>query len=300
MIAALVLLAYAVVLAAVGPRPLARLPEQHGYPLSTVAAWYLAGTWAAVAAASAVVLLVGLPPHADGRLVGLLPGSPALAHHPHEHLPELTAPVALAVGAAALARLGWVAVAGARAQRRARRRHLASLRLLGGAEAAPGVHVLPAATPAVYCLGGRRPVIVATTGALRALTGRQLAAVLEHERCHLRERHHLLILAANLAARAFPFVPLLVAARERVPALLELRADDVAARRHGPRALVEALAVLATARPAAGLAAGGPGIAARAQRLLRGGVRPKPWRLIGLFGAVVLGPLSALVVPFCW
>jgi Zn-dependent protease with chaperone function len=45
----------------------------------------------------------------------------------------------------------------------------------------------------LYCVPGRLPTIVVTTGALAVLEPEQLAAVLAHERAHLAGRHHLLL-----------------------------------------------------------------------------------------------------------
>ena len=52
---------------------------------------------------------------------------------------------------------------------------------------------LDATRPAVYCVPGRPPTIVLTTGALAVLDTEQLTAVLAHERAHLAGRHHLLL-----------------------------------------------------------------------------------------------------------
>ena len=57
--------------------------------------------------------------------------------------------------------------------------------------------------PAVYCLPGRRRIVM-TTGALRCLDARQLEAVLAHERAHLSGRHHLVLTFANALKDAFP------------------------------------------------------------------------------------------------
>jgi Zn-dependent protease with chaperone function len=69
------------------------------------------------------------------------------------------------------------------------------------------VTVIDHEAPAVYCLPGRHGRVVVATAALRALDDERLAAVLAHERAHLRQRHHLLRATAEALAVALPFVP---------------------------------------------------------------------------------------------
>ena len=61
---------------------------------------------------------------------------------------------------------------------------------------------------AAYCVPGRHGQVVLTTGALAGLTQAELAAVLAHERAHLRGRHHLVVGAVKGLAAAFPGIPL--------------------------------------------------------------------------------------------
>lgn len=108
-----------------------------------------------------------------------------------------------------------------------------------------------------YCLPGRKGHAVITTGALASLAPEQVAAVLAHEQAHLRGRHHLVLAAAEALALAFPRLPLFEQARIEVARLVELLADDVAARRHPRIHIAAALIRLATGRvPAFALGAG--------------------------------------------
>jgi Zn-dependent protease with chaperone function len=78
------------------------------------------------------------------------------------------------------------------------------------------------------------------------LDGPQLRAVIEHERAHLVQRHHRI---AQLARLNVACLPRLLGAREFDQAtqlLIELIADDTAARRCGRVVLANALAKLAT------------------------------------------------------
>ncbi|MEV4629799.1 M56 family metallopeptidase [Micromonospora sp. NPDC049523] len=298
MIAALVLLAYATVVATAGRPLLVRATQRTAYPLVAVAGWHMTIVWMLAATATAAALAALHPP---GVIAELTLTYAVVASRADAHVPLLVGPAALALLVAVALRWTWVAVACTIGDLIRQRRHLGTVRLVARTDTARGIHVLPADEAAVYCLAGRTPAIVATTGAVRSLTDAQLAAVLDHERCHLRERHHLHIRWSTILARAFPFVPVFTAAQRHVPALLELRADDVAARRHGARSVAEALAVLATARRQGVLNAGGPGAAVRAHRLLGGRAgRERPWRLAVVLLAIATGPLSVLLVPFCW
>jgi Zn-dependent protease with chaperone function len=298
-IAALSLLVYAIVVAAAGQRVLARFIDRAVPPLLGVFAWYMACVWVVSATAAAAMLAADLHPHHG--FAGLLDACLEMAGHAREHPHLLAAPVALAALGVAIARWVWAAAICTGADLRLRHRHLDTIRLVAYPDSVRGIQVVDAGDTAVYCLAGRRPTIVATTAAMGVLTGRQLDAVLEHERCHLRERHHLLIRVIRISARAFPFVPVFAAARAYIPALLELRADDVAAHRHGSHTVAGALAALAASPPATALGAGGPTALARAHRLLAADADPgMPWRLLGGLAPIALGPLVALVVPFCW
>lgn len=169
-----------------------------------------------------------------------------------------------------------------------RRRHRQALALVARPGPEPGVVVLDHETAAAYCVPGRGQQIVLTTGALAALPPDALAAVLAHERAHLRGRHHLVIAAAEAMIRAFPRVPVFRWARIEVGRLAELIADDSAARATPRLTLAEALLALAESRvPAVSLGASGTTAAARVRRLIR------PHRPVGRVGAVSIGVVLA-------
>ena len=144
-----------------------------------------------------------------------------------------------------------------------RRRHRAMVDLLGSDDA--GVRVLEHAAPMVYCVpavtGSR---VVVTAGARERLDDDALAAVLAHERAHLRARHDLVVEAFTVLHDAFPRFVTGRAALAEVRLLVEVLADRAASRRLGPAPLVRALAALVgTSVPPAALAAGGGEVAAR-------------------------------------
>lgn len=151
-----------------------------------------------------------------------------------------------------------------------------------------------------YCLPGRRRQTVLTRGALDVLTAPQLAAVLAHEEAHLRARHDLALAPARALTRAFPRVPLFSAAALELPILLEMCADDAAARRHGSAAVVGALRSLSSRRaPEGTLAANGYSTRARIDRLLRPSQRQLSPRLAFSSAALLLGagPFMAAAAP---
>lgn len=196
-------------------------------------------------------------------------------------------------------RVGRRTVASHRAAVRTRRDQLDALAVVGRVHPRFGATVIDHSVPAAYCVPGRRGRVVVTTAALEALNDAQLAAVLAHERAHLRQRHHLILAPAHVLAEAFPFLPALRVARDQIVRLVEMAADDTAAKRTGRRTVVEALLRLAeadpggeipaVAGPAAALAAGGTTTGARARRLVAG---PRP---LG-YARVLLGLATAAVV----
>lgn len=162
---------------------------------------------------------------------------------------------------------------GLRAPVRRRRRHAAALALVARHDPHLGVLVVDHPDARAYCLPGRHPTIVITTGTLARLQPDELEAVLAHEREHLTARHHLAVGAAAALAHAFPRVPLLREAAAAIPALAEMAADDAAARGSGATRVAAALAHLAGAvTPSAALGvtgAGGGNALGRVKRLLR-------------------------------
>jgi beta-lactamase regulating signal transducer with metallopeptidase domain len=152
----------------------------------------------------------------------------------------------------------------------ASRRHQQRLGLAGRPDPRLGAVVVDHQEPVAYCLPGGRRQVVLTTGAVAALDGAQLAAVLAHERAHQRGRHHLLVALARSLAAAFPRVPAFRLAHEQVARLAELLADDAAAAAAPRLTIAEALLALAAPAPApaGGLGAGGSATGARIRRLI--------------------------------
>jgi Zn-dependent protease with chaperone function len=148
-------------------------------------------------------------------------------------------------------------------------RQAQTARLVGTPQPDLGAVLVEHPHPAAYCVAGRRPTVVLTTGAMEALDPDQLAAVLAHEKAHLASHHHRLLFMARVARQVLPFVPLTRVAAAQVTRLVELHADDAARRASGPGPLATALVLLATAAsPAPALAAAATDTLQRIRRLL--------------------------------
>jgi hypothetical protein len=204
----------------------------------------------------------------------------------------------LATGLALLALLCWVLVAASVAAVQARRRQRALLTLLAhGDPKVPGALVVDHPTAAAYCLPGLRSKIVVSVGALELLGRGELAAVLAHERAHLRERHDLVLLPFTALRRAFPRSATCTGAGRAVALLVEMLADDHALRARPARELVSALVRFGTAgacaAPDGALAAAEGEVAARVARLLQP-VRPLP---AGAIAAICLGAALLVAMP---
>jgi len=210
----------------------------------------------------------------------------------------------LAAGLALLASLCWVLVAVSAAALQARRRQRALLTLLAhGDPKVPGALVVDYPSAAAYCLPGLRSQIVVSVGTLELLGRGELAAVLAHERAHLRERHDLVLLPFIALLRAFPKSATCTDAHRAVALLIEMLADDHALRARPAHELVSALVRFGTAgtcpAPAGALAAGEGEVAARVTRLMQP-VRPLPTvavLAICLAAALlVAAPITLLVI----
>ena len=143
-----------------------------------------------------------------------------------------------------------------------------------------GTRVVEHAAPVAYCLPGLRPRVVLSRGVLDLLRDDELRAVLAHEAAHVEQRHDLVVLPFVALRATFPLLRGVRTAQAEVALLVEMLADDRAARRHSRAVLARALYKVGTAGvPAGGLAAAGDGsVLVRAQRLLE---PPAPLPLTG-------------------
>lgn len=184
--------------------------------------------------------------------------------------------------------------------RRRRLRHADLLRLVGSRRPELGATVLEHDTPAVYCLPGRGPQVVVSSGALEVLTRQQVTAVLEHERAHIAGRHHLLVAAAGAFGAIFRELPLARLARTEVPLLLEMAADDRALRRCSRDALATALYAVASGQaPDMAFAAGGPSAVLRMRRILTPHAACSPTLRTVFVALTAAAALTPLVLACC-
>lgn len=156
----------------------------------------------------------------------------------------------------ALVKLNFVGIQVARRLRRHRSRHRDLVDLLARedvAEQGPrqgDVRVMDSGETAyAYCLPGRDSRVIISDAVLRDLTPDQVAAVIEHERAHLRARHDLLLEFFTVLYEAAGRRAGTQAALEQTAVLVELLADDAARRLHGPQPLIAALATMGNSTP---------------------------------------------------
>lgn len=239
-------------------------------PVGALLAWQAIGLASGLALVGAGVVhgLAPLGPDLAGALSVLVDRPSAVLGAGWLHL------LALAAGLGLAARLLTVLATTTTRTLRARSRHRDLLDVLATPwPAVPGARVLDHPVPVAYCLPGRRSRLVLSVGALKALDPDQVDAVLAHERAHLRERHDLVVLPFVAWGATAPFVRGMVCAQVAVAALIEMRADDVAAARARSAALACALQTVGGAAPAAAL---GSFTAALDRRLVRITCPPAP------------------------
>jgi Zn-dependent protease with chaperone function len=253
--------------AVLAPRILPRLTHSGRAPRLAVVVWALAIGSVAISWLAAPALL----------LTDLLRPSPSFTRACLTVLRSLfggrSGPavqvLVFAVAFLLVTRITKTLVSGYRASCSRTRRHIDSARIVGRRVPGMDAYILDSDRTAAYCLPGRNRTIVLSTGALAALTRPQLAAVLAHERAHLAGHHHLLLRLSNGLRTSMPRVRLFSTGAEEIARLLEMCADDAAARRHGRAAVAGALAALtgSHAPPLGALAAYGPTTTARVWRL---------------------------------
>lgn len=296
------LLAYSMVVAVLGPPLLARASGTGAAPCLGMIAWASALgsvvlSWALAAGLLTTDLVRG-GGHLDRLLAGCFTALQAAAGGGYGGIWQAVLAVLTATSVLALTVLAARVGAGVRRARVHSRWHAESavLAARGAARGPGGSVVLQVAQRSVYCLAGRPATIVVTSGALAALTGDQLAAVLDHERAHLVGRHHQLLGLVRALARALPGMRLCTEGVAELARLVEMRADDVAAQRHGGDTVAGALLALAApglvSAPAPALGAAGVGVADRVERLLFPPASAHV-RLAVILGGLLVGPVVA-------
>jgi Zn-dependent protease with chaperone function len=281
-------------------------------PAAAIVLWQAIGLGWGLAAVGTLIGLgtathrSGLAGSALSQVAGFLDGR---GHAPLGFLPAARL-VCLAAGLVLLSLLVGVLLSVSTAVLRALQRQRVLLSLLAhGDPKVPGALVVDYPAAAAYCLPGLHSAIVISAGTLDLLDSDELAAVLAHERAHLRERHDLVLLPFIALLHGFGWSRTVRQAHRAVALLVEMHADDRALRQRPARELATALLRVGAAggglAPSGALAAieadlGGE-VAARVIRLLR----PAPslsapaLALVGLAAVLaVMVPAAVLVIPF--
>ncbi|MFN2321259.1 MAG: M56 family metallopeptidase [Dermatophilaceae bacterium] len=185
--------------------------------------------------------------------------------------------------------------------RRTRRQHVELLELVGRQfdeldEPRPrslrSLRVIDHPTPTAYCVPGVRHRVVVSTGMLAQLGEQEVAAVLAHERSHVRSRHDLLVEFFTVLHTAMPARLRQDDVLAEVHLLAEVLADRAAARVVGPVPMGRALVALAgSTHPQATLGAAGSVSAATVRLSLLTEPDRRNWAM-----AAVMTTYAALVL----
>ena len=293
----------------VGPVPalLARAKWPLRAPRAAMVLWQAVAVAAVLSAFSAGIAIASrlLVPGPDGRPTATLVGDIGQLGWALWILDVAVLALTLLVGA----RLAIAVIRVGIATRRRRAHHRMLVDLLGMAPAAVSaracargcdLRVLEVAQPLAYCLPGVRSRVVVSEGTLDSLTDTEFAAILSHERAHLRARHHLVLEAFTAAHAAFPRFVRSASALDAVQLLVELLADDAAVRVAGRAPLARALVTCASGRtPVGALAAGGAHTLLRVRRLSGSGNSVLCSTVAYLAAAALLVvPTFALAIPW--
>lgn len=193
----------------------------------------------------------------------------------------------------------WTVLRETRSRRR-RQRHLVDL--LGDTDGMlPALRVLREQTPIAYCVPGLTEArVVVSQGTIRALSEAEYAAVLEHERAHVRRRHDLVLEGFSVLHRAFPRVLRTDAPLRQSKVMVELLADDAARKVSGEASVAGALVALAGApTPSGAMGVGG----AEHIRMARLG-DPRPGQPLAsatayaISAVVLVAPTVLLAIPW--
>ena len=287
----------ALVLSGPVPAMLARASWPIRAPRAAIVLWQSIALAAVLSAFSAGIAIASrlFVPGPDGRPTATITSEIDALGWPLWVAYVIVFAITLVIGA----RLTYAVLQVAIATRRRRAHHRMVVDLVGKSQ---GNHlrILNVAQPLAYCLPGVRSRVVVSEGALNALGDNEMAAILTHERAHLRARHDLVLEMFTAVHAAFPRFVRSGNALDAVRLLIEMLADDAAVRAAGPTPLARALVACASGRtPSGALAAGGPTTVLRLRRL---GGRPNSRAVAAtayLAAAAVLAvPTLALAVPW--
>ena len=288
-----------VALLLVGPVPavLARATWPMRAPRASIVLWQSIALAAVLSAFSAGIAIASrlFVPGPDGRPTATITSEIEVLGWPLWIAYVSVFALTLLIGARLVVAVVQVAIA----TRRRRAHHRMVVDLVGKSQKS-GLRVLDVAEPLAYCLPGVRSRVVVSEGTLTTLADKEIAAILSHERAHLRARHDLVLEMFTAVHAAFPRFVRSANALDAVRLLIELLADDAALRATGPTPLARALVACAAGRtPAGAMAAGGPTTVLRVRRLGgRGNSIVLAMTAYLAAAAVLVVPTVALAVPW--
>ncbi|HEX9834664.1 MAG TPA: M56 family metallopeptidase [Mycobacterium sp.] len=294
----------ALVLSGPVPAMLARATWPSRAPRAAIVLWQAIALAAVLSAFSAGISIASrlFVPGPDGRPTATIASEIDVLGWPLWTTYLAVFALTLVIGA----RLAVAIVQVAIATRRRRAHHRMVVDLVGKSRkwahsrAGDGLRILDVEEPLAYCLPGVRSRVVVSEGTLTTLADNEIAAILSHERAHLRARHDLVLEMFMAVHAAFPRFVRSASALDAVRLLIEMLADDAAVRAAGPTPLARALVACATGRtPAGALAAGGPTTVVRVRRLGgRGNSLAVAARAYVAAAAVLVVPTVAVVLPW--
>ncbi len=292
-----------------GPVPavLARATWPMRAPRAAIVLWQAVALAAVLSAFSAGIAIASrlFVPGPDGRPTATFTSEIEVLGWPLWIVYVVVFAITLLIGARLMVAVVQVAIA----TRRRRAHHRMMVDLLDTSHGtvppavctgASGLRILDVEQPLAYCLPGVRSRVVVSEGTLSTLSDSEIAAILTHERAHLRARHDLVLEMFTAVHAAFPRFVRSASALDAVRLLIEMLADDAAVRAAGPTPLARALVACASGRtPSGALAAGGPTTVLRVRRL---GGEPNsiPLAVTAYLtaAAVLVVPTIALAVPW--
>jgi bla regulator protein blaR1 len=306
-VSALAFTIVALVLSGPVPAMLARATWPMRAPRAAIVLWQSIALAAVLSAFSAGIAIASrlFVPGPDGRPTATITSEIDALGWPLWIAYVLVFAITLVIGARLMTAVLQVAIA----TRRRRAHHRMMVDLLDTShESTPpqvctqasGLRILDVKQPLAYCLPGVRSRVVVSEGTLKTLSDSEIAAILTHERAHLRARHDLVLEMFIAVHAAFPRFVRSGSALDAVRLLIEMLADDAAVRAAGPTPLARALVACAAGRtPSGALAAGGPTTLVRVRRL---GGEPNSRALAATAylaaAAVLVVPTLALAVPW--
>jgi Zn-dependent protease with chaperone function len=296
-VSALAFTVMALVLSGPVPAMLARAKWPSRAPRAAIVLWQSIALAAVLSAFSAGIAIASrlFAPGPDGRPTATFASEIDVLGWPLWIVYLAVFALTLVIGA----RLAVAIVQVAIATRRRRAHHRMVVDLVGKSQKS-GLRILDVEEPLAYCLPGVRSRVVVSEGTLTTLADNEIAAILSHERAHLRARHDLVLEMFTAVHAAFPRFVRSASALDAVKLLIEMLADDAAVRAAGPTPLARALVACATGRtPAGALAAGGPTTVVRVRRLCGdGNSRAVAACAYVVAAAVLVVPTIAVVLPW--